>query len=110
FAGNALPNAPRHKANAWLRYRFAEQRLRRLTLAAGVVHVGERYSTRDNLVRMPAYTRVDATASLELVGPKLVLGLVAQHASDTRYVTSGTRGAYIAGPPRRLAVSPPSAF
>src|SRR5262249_16841804 len=74
FAGNALPNAPRHKANAWARYRFAEERLRRLTVALGLVHVGERFTTRDNRVRMPPYTRVDATMRVELVGPRLALG------------------------------------
>jgi iron complex outermembrane receptor protein len=110
FEGNALPNAPRHKANVWTRYRFAEDRLRRLTLGAGVVHVGERYATRDNAVRVPAYTRVDLTASVELAGPRLTLGLVAQNVGDVRYVTSGTRTAFFAGPPRRLAVSLGSTF
>ena len=110
FGGRALPNAPRHKANAWVRYRFAEPWARRLTLAAGVVHVGERFVTRDNLVKLPAYTRVDLSASVELLGPRLVLGVVAANVGDTRYVTTGTRGAYLAGSPRRVAVSLGSAF
>jgi iron complex outermembrane receptor protein len=110
FEENALPLAPRHKANAWVRYRFAPERLRRLTLGAGVLHVSERFATRDNAVRLPPYTRIDLTASLELAGPKLVLGLVATNLADTRYVTSGTRGAFIAGSPRRLAASLTSRF
>lgn len=110
FEGKALPNAPRHKMNAWVRYRFPEGRLRRLMLSAGVVHVGERFATRDNAVRLPPYTRVDLTGSIELLGPRLVLGLVAQNVGDTRYVTSGTRTAFFAGPPRRVTVSLASAF
>jgi iron complex outermembrane receptor protein len=110
FEGLALPNAPRHKANAWVRYRFPDNRLRRLMLSAGVVHVGDRFATRDNAVRIPAYTRVDLTASVDLLGPRLVLGLVAQNVGDARYVTSGTRAAFFAGPPRRLAASLATAF
>jgi iron complex outermembrane receptor protein len=110
FEGLALPNAPRHKANAWVRYRFAEPAFRRLALGAGVVHVAERFTTRDNAVRLPAYTRFDATASVELVGPRLVLGFVAQNLGNARYVTSGTRVAFLAGAPRRLAVSLNSRF
>jgi iron complex outermembrane receptor protein len=110
FEGNALPNAPRHKANAWARYRFAEPWLRRLMLAAGLVHVSERFVGRDNAVRLPAFSRVDLTASVELLGPRLTLGLVAQNVGDARYVTSGTRVAFFAGPPRRLAVNLGSTF
>lgn len=110
FEGKALPNAPRHKANGWVRYRFAQEPYRRLTLGAGLVHVSERFTTRDNAVRLPPYTRVDLTASVELAGPRLVLGLVAENVGDVRYVTSGTRSALFAGPPRRLALALTSAF
>jgi iron complex outermembrane receptor protein len=110
FEGKALPNAPRHKVNVWVRYRFAEPRLRRLGVGAGLVHVSERFATRDNAVRMPPYTRVDVTASVELAGPRLVLGLVAENVADTRYVTSGTRAGFFAGPPRRAALALTSSF
>jgi outer membrane receptor protein involved in Fe transport len=93
-----------------VRYRFAPVWLRRLTLSAGVVHVGERFATRDNRVRLPPYTRVDLTASLELAGPKLVLGFVAENVGDVRYVTTGSRVAFIAGPPRRVAFRLATAF
>ena len=112
-AGNIAPGTVTHRlyerANAWARYRFAPEWLRRLTLGAGVVHVAERFTTRDNAVRMPSYTRVDLTASVELAGPRLVLGLVAENVGDVRYVTTGSRVAFIAGPPRRLAFSLASA-
>ena len=74
-AGNALPNAPEHKANAWARYRLPGA-LRRMALAAGVVHVSERFVARSNSVRAPPYTRVDATTLVGL-GSHLELALVA---------------------------------
>src|SRR5262245_5879554 len=110
FVGKALPSAPRNKANVWVRYRFAEDWLRRLTVSAGLVHVGDRFATRDNVVRVPSYTRVDLTASLQLVGPRLALGLVAENVGNARYITSGNRTVFFAGPPRRLAFSLTSAF
>jgi len=102
FAGNALPNAPAHKADAWLSYRFPGG-LSRLALGAGVVHVAERFAARDNRVRVPSYTRLDASARVEL-SRRLELALVASNLSNARYVTSGT-GSFFAGPPRRLAAT-----
>jgi iron complex outermembrane receptor protein len=102
FSGNALPNAPEHKAHGWLRGRLPG-RLDHLSLAAGVVHVSERFSSRDNRVRVPPYTRFDATAFVEL-SARLELSLVAQNLANTRSVTSGG-GAFFAGPPRRLAAT-----
>lgn len=110
FEGNELPNAPRNKANAWVRYRFADDALRRLTLSVGVVHVGERFTTRSNTVRLAPYSRVDLTASMDLLGPRLGLGLVAQNVGNTRYVTSGSAVGLFVGAPRRLALSLTSAF
>jgi iron complex outermembrane receptor protein len=103
-AGRELPNAPRHKGNLWLRYRFAPAAARGLMVAAGVVHVSDRFTNRDNVVIAPGYTRFDATASWELLGPRLTLGVVAENLTDLRYVRSGAGGVLFAGPPRRLAV------
>jgi iron complex outermembrane receptor protein len=103
FAGNALPNAPEHKANLWARYRLPG-RLERLALAAGVVHVSERFTARDNRVRIPPYTRLDSSALVDLVPSRLELTLVGQNLTNARYVTSETAG-FFAGPPRRLAAT-----
>jgi iron complex outermembrane receptor protein len=105
FAGRALPNAPRHKAELWTRYRVQQGRLKGLMVAGGVVHVSERFTARDNAVVMPAYTRVDGSAAYELAGSRLTIGLAAQNLTNRRYVTSGAGAVFIAGPPRRLAVS-----
>jgi iron complex outermembrane recepter protein len=52
--GRELPNAPRHKANLWLRYRFESNAVRGLMVAAGVVYESDRFTNRDNVVTVPA--------------------------------------------------------
>ena len=86
------PNAPRHKAELWMRYRVPHGFFQKLMVAGGVVYVAERFTARDNAVVVPAFTRLDGSAWYELAGPRLVLGLVAQNLTDRRYVTSGNGG------------------
>ena len=109
FVGRELPNAPRHKAELWMRYRFP-QHVGGLMIASGVVHVSDRFTARDNGVVAPAFTRVDASTSYDLAGPRLTIGVVAQNLTDRRYVTSGAGAVFFAGQPRRLAVQLTSAF
>jgi catecholate siderophore receptor len=54
-AGNRPANLPRHTASLWTRYDIG-----RLGIGAGVIHQSSRFAATDNLVRLPAYTRVDA--------------------------------------------------
>lgn len=110
FAGRELPNAPRHKANVWVHYRFSGGPSRRLALGAGVVRLSDRFSNRANTVTVPGYTRVDATASYALLSRRLTLVLSAQNMTDTRYVTSGSGQVFFVGPPRRLAVTATTSF
>ena len=108
--GRELPNAPHHKADIWVRYRFPAGSLDRLTIAGGVVHVSNRFTAGDNVVVAPAYTRTDATAFYEISGSRLTLGLSAQNLTNRRYVTSGAGRVFFAGPPRRIAVQVSTAF
>jgi iron complex outermembrane receptor protein len=108
--GRELPNAPRHKANVWIRYRFAGNAVRGLMIAGGVVYEGDRFTSRDNVITAPAYTRFDASSSWPLPGRRLTLGLVAENLTDLRYVRSGAGGVLFAGPPRRLAVQMSASF
>jgi iron complex outermembrane receptor protein len=110
FVGRELPNAPRHKAELWARYRVLEGTLRSLMVAAGVVHVSDLFTARDNLIVVPAFTRLDASTSYELAGPRLTVGLVAQNLTNRRYATSGSGAVLFAAPLRRLAVQLTSAF
>ena len=109
-AGRELPNAPRHKANVWVRYRFAVDAVRGLMVAAGAVYESERFTNRDNVVTAPAYTRFDASSSWEFPGRRITLGVVAENLTDLRYVRSGAGGVFFAGPPRRLAIQMTSSF
>jgi len=52
-------------------------------------------------VRIPAYSRVDLSALIQLVRSRLELAFVGQNLTDARYVTSGTAVSF-AGPARRL--------
>jgi iron complex outermembrane receptor protein len=103
FSGNVLPNAPKHKANVWTRYRLPG-RLSRVALAGGVVHVSERFAARNNELRIPSYTRLDSNVLVALKPAHLELALVAENLTNARYVTSGA-GSFFAGPPRRLAAT-----
>ena len=105
FTGRELPNAPPHKANFWLQYRVPSGALRGLMAGAGVVYVSDRFTSRDNAVRVPAYTRLDATASYALGSPRLTLALAALNLTNALYVTSGTGRIYFVGPPRRLSLT-----
>ena len=102
--GHDLPNAPRHKANAWLRYRLGSGQRRDVTLAVGVVHVSNRFIAQDNVVVAPAFTRVDASGSYVIVASRLKVGINVQNVANVRYVTSGSVGALYAGAPRRVGV------
>ena len=104
FVGRELPNAPRHKTQIWARYRITQSGLSGLMLAGGVVSVGSQYTARNNLVTLPRYTRVDASTSYELAGPRLTLGLVVQNLTNRHYATTGAGATFIAAPLRRVAL------
>jgi iron complex outermembrane receptor protein len=110
FIGRELPNAPRHKANLWVRYRFPEGPLDRIMISTGVVHVSNRFVAGDNAVIAPAYTRLDGSGSYELAGERLTLRAAVQNITNVRYVTTGAGGALYAGSPRRLVVQLTSSF
>jgi catecholate siderophore receptor len=56
--GAEIPNVPRHSASLWGRF----DATRKLGFALGAIYQGRRFAAQDNLVRLPAYTRVDAAA------------------------------------------------
>jgi iron complex outermembrane receptor protein len=110
FVGNALPNAPAHKANLWTRYRLPRGPLRHLGAGLGVVYVSSRFTTGANTVTMPSYTRLDGGLSYEGVDRRVGFALTAENLTDTRYVTSGLGQAFIAGPARRIFITVSTAF
>jgi len=110
FVGRDLPNAPRHKAQIWGRYRVLQGALRGLSASAGLVYVSDRFTSRDNLIVVPAFTRLDTSTSYEIAGPRLTLRVVAHNLTNRRYVTSGSGLVFFAAPLRRIAVQLTTAF
>ncbi len=79
-AGAKIPNAPEHSGSLWLRY----DPTAKIGVALGAVHQGKRFAAQDNLVAMPAYTRVDAALYYRLTAA-LDLQLNVENVFDTRY-------------------------
>lgn len=61
-AGRKLAQLPRHQASGWARYNFSK----RFGLGLGVIHQSSQFATISNTVRLPAFTRIDAAAFLNL--------------------------------------------
>lgn len=102
--GNDLPNAPRHAANVWARYRVTTGRLAGAMVGAGIVHVGDRFLAANNVVVAPAYTRLDLSASYAFDKQRLRLGVGLLNATNRRYVMSGAGQILWVGQPRRFVV------
>lgn len=62
--GAEIPNAPRHSAALWARYDLSPQ----LGVALGATYLARRFAAQDNLVRLPAYARVDAAVFYRFSG------------------------------------------
>lgn len=86
FSGNTPPNVPKLIANAGLGYRLATAWP--LELGASVRHVGDRFHSDANTVRLLGYTVVDAQATLEPL-PSTRLTLRARNLTDRAYAAWG---------------------
>ena len=69
FSGNTPPNVPRVVANAGTSYRF--NTIAPLEIGASVRHVGDRYHSDANTVKLLAYTVGDAFAAVDIHKTKL---------------------------------------
>jgi catecholate siderophore receptor len=61
-AGATLPQLPTHSISLWNKYGFTP----RLAAALGVIYRGEVFTSTDNLVVLPAWTRIDAAVYYDL--------------------------------------------
>jgi catecholate siderophore receptor len=61
-AGRNVPMVPRHSFSAWTRYDFTKQ----IGAGLGVIARSKSYASISNLVRLPAYARVDAAAFYQI--------------------------------------------
>ena len=81
FSGNTPPNGPKTVANAGASYRFDVGVP--LHVGASVRHVGDRYSTDANTVKLLAYTVGDAFASMDIAKTKLTFRV--RNLTDKKY-------------------------
>ena len=61
-AGTALAQLPRHSLSLWNKYDFTP----RLAAGLGVIHRSDVFTSTDNLVVLPAWTRLDAAVYYQL--------------------------------------------
>jgi len=99
-AGASLANVPRHSFSLWNRYDLTPA----WGVGLGVIHRGDSFTSTDNTVTLPAFTRLDA-ALFGRVGP--VRGQVnLENALDTGYYAAAHNNNNITpGAPRALRVS-----
>lgn len=94
-AGNRPLNVPRRSANLWLSKSFLDN----WRAGLGLYHVGERFAFSDNVVVLPAYTRLDAALSYRWGSSEFALNL--RNLGDKAYYDSATNNNQIApGIPR----------
>ena len=100
--GNRASLTPRHSANLWISHRFGNG----FGLAGGVVLVGDQYASASNVVKLPGYTRFDASAFYETKSYDLRLTL--NNLLDKEYYISAHGGADLyntPGAPRSALLS-----
>lgn len=79
--GNRIGSTSRHNANLWTTYT-----LNNVTFGGGVFRVGDWFASNDNLVRLDAYTRVDAMAAYRIGHYEIAFNL--RNALDAQYYES----------------------
>ncbi|MDB5863360.1 MAG: TonB-dependent receptor family protein [Betaproteobacteria bacterium] len=85
FSGNTPPNAPRVVANTGASYRFAGALP--VEIGASVRHVGDRYNTDANSMKLLAYTIGDAYAAIDVRKTRLTLRV--RNLTDRTYAVWG---------------------
>jgi catecholate siderophore receptor len=81
-AGNRIGSTATRTANLWSTYSMRNG----VTVGGGLFHVGDWYTSNDNLVRLDGYTRVDAMAAYRLGRYEVALNL--KNLLDTDYYES----------------------
>ncbi len=99
--GNRLAQLPRNSASLWNRYDFND----RFGAGLGLVYRSAIHASVDNLVTLPAFTRVDAAVFWTL-SPGLQLQLNVENLGNIRYFASANSNNNISpGAPRSAWVS-----
>lgn len=101
FDGNEIAQVPQDSFSLWNRYDFTQQ----WGAGLGVIYQTDVFTTSDNKVELPGYTRVDA-AVYYTVSPQLELQLNVENLFDKEYYASAHNNNNITpGAPMTLGVS-----
>ncbi len=99
--GASVPLVPQTTASLWNKVRLSAP----LSLGVGVVHQTARYTSIDNAVTMPAFTRLDAGAFVT-ISRTLGVQLNVENAFNTRYfATAHNNNNIMPGAPRQFRLA-----
>jgi catecholate siderophore receptor len=100
-AGAVLAQLPAHAFSLWNKYAFTD----RLAGGVGVIHRGDAFTSTDNAVVLPAWTRVDAAVFYQL-RPTLRLQVNVENLFDEAYFPNAHSNTNITpGSPRALRIA-----
>ena len=100
-AGAALAQLPRNSMSLWSKYQLTT----RVGAALGLIYRGEVFTSTDNLVRLPRYTRVDAAVFVNLTS-RLQAQVNVENLANRRYYAAAHNNFNITpGSPMSLRLS-----
>lgn len=106
LAGARLAQLPAHSFSVWNKYDWSAQ----LAAGIGIVHRGDIFAAADNLVMLPAYTRVDGGV-FWTVSPRARAQINVENVFNTRYYASAHNNTNIQpGSPRALRLALTTSF
>lgn len=105
-AGAVLAQLPRHSLSLWNRVQVSQD----LGFGVGVIHRGDIFAATDNLVTLPAYTRIDG-ALFWNVTATLRAQLNVENLTDTAYFASAhSNNNILPGSPRAIKIAVTTRF
>ena len=100
LAGAVVPLVPNTTVSLWNRYQFTNW----LGAGLGVIHQADMFAAIDNIVTLPAFTRVDLAAFVN-VGRRVGIQINVENLFDTQYyATSHGNNNIMPGAPRTVRV------
>lgn len=97
-AGAELAQLPTHSASLWSRYDFTPK----LAAALGVIYRGDVFTSTDNLVVLPSWTRVDAAAYYNLTAMLRVQVNIENLFDESYYLNAHSNTNITPGSPRAV--------
>lgn len=105
-AGAVLAQVPRHSFSLWNKFDLS----RRVGSGVGVISHGDTFAATDNLVRLPAFTRIDAALFWKITR-QVRAQVNVENLLDTRYYASAHNNTNILpGSPRAIRVAMTTGF